>query len=54
LSAFPVIFPWIYYATEPYLRYRQPVDPILMLLTAVAIDALLHRKSDAPATTAPV
>ena len=54
LSAFPVIFPWIYYATEPYLRYRQPIDPILMLLTAVALDALLHRKSDARATTAPV
>jgi hypothetical protein len=54
LSAFPVVFPWIYYVTEPYLRYRQPIDPILMLLTAVALDALLHRKSDAPSTTAPV
>jgi hypothetical protein len=54
LSAFPIVFPWIYYVTEPYLRYRQPIDPILMLLTAVALDALLHRKSDAPSTTAPV
>jgi hypothetical protein len=54
LSAFPVVFPWIYYATEPYLRYRQPIDPILMLLTAVALDALLQRKSDARSTTAPV
>jgi len=54
LSAFPVVFPWIYYATEPYLRYRQPIDPILMLLTAVALDALLHRRSDATSTPAPI
>jgi len=43
LSVFPVVFPLIYYVTEPYLRYRQPIDPILMLLTAMALDALLHR-----------
>jgi hypothetical protein len=45
LSVFPVVFPWIYYATQPYLRYRQPIDPILMLLTALAFDALLHRNA---------
>jgi hypothetical protein len=44
LSAFPVVFPWMYYATEPYLRYRQPIDPILMLLTALALDAFLRRE----------
>jgi Dolichyl-phosphate-mannose-protein mannosyltransferase len=54
LSAFPAIFPWMYYATEPYLRYRQPIDPILMLLTALALDALLHRNDDAAATAAPI
>jgi Dolichyl-phosphate-mannose-protein mannosyltransferase len=37
LSAFPVVFPLTYYATQPYLRYRQPIDPVLMLLTAVAL-----------------
>jgi hypothetical protein len=51
LTAFPVVFPWMYYATEPYLRYRQPIDPILMLLAALAIDALLRRKGN-PAETA--
>jgi hypothetical protein len=45
LSAFPVVFPWMYYATLPYLRYRQPIDPILMLLAALALDALRHHKS---------
>ena len=51
LSAFPAIFPLIYYATEPYLRYRHPIDPILMLLTALAIDALL-RRDETPAPPA--
>jgi Dolichyl-phosphate-mannose-protein mannosyltransferase len=37
LSVFPVVFPLIYYATQPYLRYRQPIDPVLMLLAAIAL-----------------
>jgi len=37
LSVFPLVFPWIYYATQPYVRYRQPIDPVLMLLTAIAL-----------------
>ena len=37
LSAFPVVFPWVYYLTQPYLRHRQPIDPALMLLTAIAL-----------------
>jgi hypothetical protein len=53
LSAFPVIFPWMYYITLPYLRYRQPIDPILMLLAALALEALLHRKRVCPARAAP-
>lgn len=50
LWAFPVVFPWLYYLTEPYLRYRQPIDPVLMILAALAGDALLsgkNRKSSA-------
>jgi membrane associated rhomboid family serine protease len=53
LSAFPVIFPWMYYITLPYLRYRQPIDPILMLLAALALDALLRRESAVPPPIAP-
>jgi Dolichyl-phosphate-mannose-protein mannosyltransferase len=45
LSVFPVVFPWIYYVTQPYVRYRQPIDPVLMLLVGVALDALLCRKN---------
>jgi 4-amino-4-deoxy-L-arabinose transferase-like glycosyltransferase len=43
LSAFPVVFPWVYYLTQPYVRYRQPIDPILMLLSAVAFRVLVRR-----------
>jgi hypothetical protein len=44
LSAFPIIFPVMYYVTLPYLRYRQPIEPVLMLLAALALHGLLHWK----------
>jgi hypothetical protein len=44
LSAFPIIFPAMYYVTLPYLRYRQPIEPVLMLLAALALHGLLRRK----------
>jgi hypothetical protein len=37
LTAFPIVFPLVYYVTHASLRYRHPIDPIIMLLTAVAI-----------------
>jgi hypothetical protein len=37
LAAFPIFFPVVYYVTHASLRYRHPVDPVVMLLTAVAI-----------------
>jgi hypothetical protein len=40
MSTFPLVFPWIYYATQPYLRYRLPIDPVLLLLTALALRSL--------------
>jgi hypothetical protein len=40
LAAFPVVFPLLYYMTHTSLRYRHPIDPILMLLTAVTIGAV--------------
>jgi hypothetical protein len=46
LSVFPLVLPWMYYLTEPYLRYRQPIDPVLMLLAALALDALFTRMSN--------
>lgn len=39
LAAGPVVFPFAYYLTLALPRYRLPIDPILMLLTVIAIAA---------------
>jgi hypothetical protein len=36
---YPVVFPLLYYVTHTSLRYRHPIDPIVLLLTAVAAHA---------------
>jgi dolichyl-phosphate-mannose-protein mannosyltransferase len=40
-TAFPIVFPCLYYATHTSLRYRYPIDPIVLVLTAVAVQATL-------------
>ena len=40
LAAFPVAFPFAYYLTLASARYRHPMDPVLLLLTAITIGAL--------------
>jgi hypothetical protein len=37
LAMFPLIFPCLYYVTHADLRYRHPLDPVLCLLTAIAL-----------------
>lgn len=37
LIAFPLVFPLLYYLTHTSLRYRHPIDPVVLLLTAIAI-----------------
>ena len=44
LAVFPVIFPWAYYLTIVEPRYRQPVDPMAMLLTVIVISRLVVRR----------
>src|ERR1700758_3517859 len=43
IAVFPVVFPWAYYLTLVVPRYRLPVDPAVMLLTGVALLAILGR-----------
>jgi hypothetical protein len=43
LAAFPVVFPLLYYVTHTSLRYRHPIDPVLMLLLAVLVGTLSDR-----------
>jgi hypothetical protein len=35
--AIPVVFPLLYYVTHTSLRYRHPIDPIVLLLTAIGV-----------------
>jgi hypothetical protein len=37
LAVYPVIFPFLYYITHTSLRYRHPIDPETLLLTAIAV-----------------
>lgn len=37
VAAFPVVYPWAYYLTLALPRYRLPIDPIVLLLMAVAL-----------------
>jgi hypothetical protein len=36
-TVFPLVFPWAYYMTLSFPRYRHPIDPVVMLLTAVTL-----------------
>lgn len=44
LAVFPIVFPVVYYVTHASLRYRHPIDPVLMLLTALAIGAARRQR----------
>lgn len=37
LVSVPVIFPLLYYATHTSLRYRHPIDPVVLLLAVVGV-----------------
>lgn len=36
LAAYPIFFPFLYYITHTSLRYRHPIDAVVLLLTAIA------------------
>jgi 4-amino-4-deoxy-L-arabinose transferase-like glycosyltransferase len=48
IAVFPLIFPWAYYLTLVVPRYRLPVDPAVMLLTAIALQAVFGRQITRP------
>jgi len=47
LAVYPVIYPWAFYLTLALPRYRHPIDPALMLLTAVTLLELSGRRTAA-------
>ena len=40
VAALPVLYPFAFYFSQALLRYRYPIDPLVMLLTALAIQRL--------------
>ena len=48
VAALPVLFPFAFYFSQALLRYRYPIDPIMMLLVAVAIEAAYHALARQP------
>jgi 4-amino-4-deoxy-L-arabinose transferase-like glycosyltransferase len=46
VAAIPVLFPLVYYATHTSLRYRHPIDPVLLLLVAAAIVTIGRTRPD--------
>jgi hypothetical protein len=48
ILAIPVVFPLLYYVTHTSLRYRHPIDPVVLLLSTIGLHGLwrwLTRKS---------
>jgi hypothetical protein len=45
LAVYPVIFPFLYYITHTSLRYRHPIDPEILLLTAIACGAVFGARA---------
>jgi 4-amino-4-deoxy-L-arabinose transferase-like glycosyltransferase len=40
IVAIPLIFPMLYYVTHTSLRYRHPIDPIVLLLAAIGVHGM--------------
>ncbi len=38
-AVYPIVFPWAYYLTLAQPRYRHPIDPVIMVLAAVCLQA---------------
>ncbi|HEV2288583.1 MAG TPA: glycosyltransferase family 39 protein [Candidatus Acidoferrales bacterium] len=53
LAVFPVVFPFAYYLTLAAPRYRLPIDPVVILLTAIALVACFHRLRAADSDASP-
>jgi hypothetical protein len=52
-AVFVVAVPVVYYITHASLRYRHPIDPIVLLLTTVAVTAAWRKEpAAAPQTQA--
>jgi len=51
LAVFPVVFPCLYYLTHADLRYRHPIDPIVLLLTVIFLVEMVEFVGGRPRKT---
>jgi hypothetical protein len=49
-AVFVVVVPLVYYVTHASLRYRHPIDPILLMLTAIAVTGARRHDEGEPLT----
>jgi 4-amino-4-deoxy-L-arabinose transferase-like glycosyltransferase len=42
VMAIPILFPLLYYVTHTSLRYRHPIDPVVLLLAVIGVQGLWH------------
>jgi hypothetical protein len=52
VAVFPIVYPWAYYLTLSLPRYRLPIDPIVLLLMAVALRQIARRRQSEAAVAA--
>jgi 4-amino-4-deoxy-L-arabinose transferase-like glycosyltransferase len=51
LAAIPLVYPLVYYATHASLRYRHPIDPVLLILVTIGFGSpFTHRRHASTAT----
>jgi 4-amino-4-deoxy-L-arabinose transferase-like glycosyltransferase len=43
VGVFPVLYPFASYLSQALLRYRYPIDPIVLLLAAITVERLFNR-----------
>lgn len=48
LAVFPLVFPCVYYVSVALPRYRLPIDPVVLVLTAIALSGAMSRGLRAP------
>lgn len=48
LAVFPLVFPCVYYLSVAQPRYRLPIDPVVLVLTAIALSGAMSRGLRAP------
>jgi 4-amino-4-deoxy-L-arabinose transferase-like glycosyltransferase len=53
LAILLIFFPLVYYITHPQIRFRHPIDPVIIILLAFGAASLRKHKGESPLEVAP-